>query len=172
MTIIKNDHVDFVMEQWHQERPDIDPSPMAVIGRLVRLSNFYSLALQRVFTEFGINIGEFDVLATLLRSGKPYQLTPKQLFRALMLTSGAMTNRIDRLENKKLVQRQADPNDRRGVLVSLTTKGLKLINKAIEQHVNKGMELLSALPNNEQKSLAASLKKLLLEHEINDDTRE
>jgi DNA-binding MarR family transcriptional regulator len=162
---MKDDHVDLVLKQWRNERPDFDTSPMAVMGRLVRLSNVFNTELQQVFSEFGLNIGEFDVLATLLRSGKPYTLSPNRLFRALMLSSGAMTNRVDKLESKMLVQRQSDPNDRRGVFVSLTPKGFELINKTVVEHVNKGNELLSPLSTSEQKSLAMLLKKILLEHE-------
>ncbi|WP_298770983.1 MarR family winged helix-turn-helix transcriptional regulator [uncultured Shewanella sp.] len=162
---MKTDHVDLILEQWRLERPDIDASPMAVMGRLARASNHFNSELQRVFAEFGLNSGEFDVLATLLRSGAPYTLTPNHLLQTLMLSSGAMTNRVDRLEAKKLVQRNADPNDRRGVLVSLTSLGMDLINSAIEQHVKKGEDLLSPLTKSEQGSLAILLKKLLITHE-------
>jgi DNA-binding MarR family transcriptional regulator len=161
---MKNDHVDHVLQQWSKERPDIDPSPMAVIGRLVRLSSIINNELQTVFTKYGLTIGEFDVLATLLRSGKPYALTPNRLFKALMLSSGAMTNRVDKLESKQLVKRQQDLNDRRSVIVSLTPKGLELINQAITDHVAKGHELLSCLSANEQENTARLLKKLLIEH--------
>lgn len=162
---MKTDHVDFVIQQWRDERPDIDPSPMAVIGRLVRLSSIINIELQQVFTTYNLNIGEFDVLATLRRSGKPYALTPNSLFKALMLTSGAMTNRVDRLESKKLVKRTPDPNDRRSIIVSLTPKGVALINEAISDHVNKGSKLLSCLSKNEQKTIAKLLRKLLLDHQ-------
>ena len=139
------DHVDLVIEQWHDERPDIDPSPMAVIGRLVRLNAIISNELQQVFSQYELNMGEFDVLATLLRSGKPYALMPNNLFKSLMLSSGAMTNRIDRLESKNLVVRRPDSIDRRSIIVSLTPEGLDLINIVISHHVNKGSELLNGL---------------------------
>lgn len=163
---MKTDHVDLVIKQWRDERPDIDPSPMAVIGRLVRLSAIINNELQQVFVKFDLNIGEFDVLATLLRSGKPYALTPNSLFKALMLSSGAMTNRVDRLELKKLVKRTPDPNDRRSIIVSLTPKGLELINKAISDHVHKGDELLTCFSKKEQETMAKLLRKLLLEHPL------
>jgi len=162
---MKKDHVDLVIRQWKIERPDIDPSPMSIMGRLVRLGNIFSTQTQQVFTKYGLHSGEFDVLATLLRSGKPYALTPNRLFRALMLSSGAMTNRIDKLEAQKLVSRAPDANDRRGVIVSLTPKGLDLINKAITDHVNKGRELLSCLSPTEQETMAKLFKKLLIEHQ-------
>ncbi len=161
------DHVDLVIEQWHDERPDIDPSPMAVIGRLVRLNAIISNELQQVFSQYELNMGEFDVLATLLRSGKPYALMPNNLFKSLMLSSGAMTNRIDRLESKNLVQRTPDSTDRRSIIVSLTPEGLDLINIMISHHVNKGSELLSGLSKDEQETIAGLLKKLLLQHSQN-----
>ena len=162
---MKKDHVDLVLQQWRAERPDIDPSPMAVMGRLVRLSNIFSGEAQLVFDKYGLHSGEFDVLATLLRSGPPYSLTPNRLFRSLMLSSGAMTNRIDKVESKKLVTRSPDPSDRRGVIVSLTPKGLELINQVIVDHVAKGEELLSCLTDNERETFAKLFKKLLIEHQ-------
>ncbi|MCF2907231.1 MarR family transcriptional regulator [Pseudoalteromonas sp. DL2-H2.2] len=158
----KEDLVDTVIAQWEKERPDIDPSPMAVMGRLVRTSAVFSKELHGVFSRFGLNGGEFDVLATLRRSGKPYTLTPNQLLQTLMLTSGSMTNRIDKLEAKDLVKRSPDPNDRRGVLVSLTEQGLQLIDEVICEHVAKGSDLLSPLEEAEQQQLANLLKKLLV----------
>lgn len=138
---------------------------MAILGRLVRTNGIISTQLQSVFSQFGLNSGEFDVLATLLRSGSPYQLTPNRLLQALMLSSGAMTNRVDKLESKGLVERLADPNDRRGVLVKLTDKGHSLISDAVLAHVNRGKATLGALNQQEQTQLAELLKKLLLEHE-------
>ncbi|MEI5639683.1 MULTISPECIES: MarR family winged helix-turn-helix transcriptional regulator [unclassified Pseudoalteromonas] len=158
----KNDLVDTVIAQWHQERPDLDPSPMAVMGRLVRTDALFSKELHKVFTQFGLNGGEFDVLATLRRSGKPYTLTPNQLLQSLMLTSGSMTNRIDKLENKGLVKRSPDPNDRRGVMVSLSAEGLELIDEVVAAHVQKGHELLSPFSDEEKDQLAQLLKKLLV----------
>jgi DNA-binding MarR family transcriptional regulator len=158
----KQDLVDTVLAQWHKERPDIDPAPMAVMGRLIRTDAIFSKELNTVFSRFGLNGGEFDVLATLRRSGKPYTLTPNQLLQTLMLTSGSMTNRIDKLENKGLVTRSPDPNDRRGVLVAITQQGLTLIDEVISEHVAKGEELLSPLAPEERTQLAALLKKLLV----------
>lgn len=161
----KNDHVDLVLQQWAREKPEMDASPMAILGRLVRTNNIISAELQRVFAQFSLNSGEFDVLATLLRSGAPYTLTPNRLLQALMLSSGAMTNRVDKLESKGLVERQADPNDRRGVLVKLTDAGHDLISDAVQSHVNRGEVLLDGLSKEEQDTLAQLLKKFLLEHE-------
>ena len=166
---MKNDHIDTILAQWRNERPDIDPSPMGVIGRMLRLDKIFITKIQKLHAEYGLNVGEFDLLATLLRSGPSYALTPKQLLATLMLTSGAMTNRIDRLETKKYIQRSADPDDRRGVLVSLTINGRKLIDAAISEHVNKEKQLLDALSKNEQKTLSLLLKKVLLKHETEQD---
>ncbi len=155
------DKVDLILSQWHSERPDIDPSPMAITGRLARVLGNINPKLQQVFGQYNLNPGEFDVLASLRRAGKPYTLTPNQLLDALMLTSGAMTNRIDRLEHKGLVVRSPDPNDRRGVYVSLTETGLDLIDKAVTDHTDNLHQLLSGLTASEQADLAGLLKKLL-----------
>ncbi|CCQ10702.1 Transcriptional regulator, MarR family [Pseudoalteromonas luteoviolacea B = ATCC 29581] len=158
----KTDLVDRVLAQWKREKPELDPWPMAIMGRLVRADAIFSKTLQGVFKQFGLNGGEFDVLATLRRSGQPYALTPNQLLQTLMLTSGSMTNRIDRLEEKSLVKRSPDPNDRRGVVVSLTQQGLKVIDEVIVEHVAKGNDLLAPLEYEEQQQLANLLKKLLV----------
>ncbi len=155
------DHVDVIIEQWNKERPDLDPSCMAVLGRLKRLDKVVTAKLEKLFSEFGLNFGEFDVLATLLRSGEPYTLTPNQLLKTVMLTSGAMTNRLDKLEGKNFIQRQPDPNDRRGVYISLTPYSLEIINQAVTKHVSNGDKILSSLSSQEQETLALLLKKLL-----------
>jgi DNA-binding MarR family transcriptional regulator len=159
---MQDDLVDGVILQWQRERPDLDPMPMAVMGRLVRSCALFDRELSPVFNEFGLNGGEFDVIATLRRAGKPYALTPNQLLQTLMLTSGSMTNRIDRLEAKQLVSRSPDPTDRRGVLVALTAKGLEVIEQALVHHLAKGEALLSGLSLQERQQLALLLKKLLL----------
>ena len=120
---MKQDHVDFIQAQWAQEKPDLDTSPMGVVGRISRISRHLDQLLQKNYAQFGLNGGEFDVLAALRRSGHPYQLTPTQLFNSLMLSSGAMTNRLDRLEDEGLIKRAPNPKDRRGILVTLTGQG-------------------------------------------------
>lgn len=159
---MNQDNVDFILKQWAQERPDLDPSPMGVVGRISRASRHIEQYLQQNFVRFGLNGGEFDVLATLRRSGPPYQLTPTALFSALMLSSGAMTNRLDRLEKAGYIERQPDPNDRRGTLVTLTTQGLELIDQAVAAHIAHEQQLLTPLTPEEQKMLAELLRKLLL----------
>lgn len=159
---MNNDHVDMILNQWHQAMPELDPSPMAVIGRMGRLDKLMTDELNQLFRQFGLNFGEFDVLATLRRSGEPYRLTPGQLLETLMLTSGAMTNRLDKLEQRQLIQRMPDPDDRRAVQVQLTEQGLELISKAVVAHVENEKRMLSALSADEQQQLAGLLKKLLL----------
>lgn len=156
------DQVDAILEQWFRERPDLDPSPMGVIGRISRASRYIDQFLQQNFAQFGLNGGEFDVLATLRRSGAPYQLTPTALFSSLMLSSGAMTNRLDRLENAGYIERQPHPNDRRGTLVTLTTQGLELIDSVVAAHIATEQKILTSLTPEEQQVLAGLLRKLLL----------
>lgn len=159
---MKADQVDFILEQWSRERPDLDPSPMGVIGRISRASRYIDQFLQENFARFGLNSGEFDVLATLRRAGEPYQLTPTALFSSLMLSSGAMTNRLDRLENAGYIERKPHPTDRRGILVTLTVKGLDVIDLAVVGHIAYEQQILSTLTTEEQKVIADLLRKLLL----------
>ena len=162
---MKPDHVDTILEQWQRERPDLDASPMGVIGRMARLAKHLDRSIQETVSEFDLNPGEFDVLATLRRSGHPYQLSPTDLFKALMISSGTITHRIDRLERAELVTRIPDPSDRRGTLIALTDKGLSLIEQAVEAHVDNAHHMLSTLEESELKSLALLLRKLVLSFE-------
>jgi len=148
--------------QWQRERPDLDVSPMAVIGRLNEVSSLISRErLAPLFARFGLQAGEFDVLATLRRSGSPFALTPTALYEAAMVTSGAMTNRLDRLEKAGLIRRMPHPQDRRGLLVQLTDEGLGLIDRAVEAHVENEHAILAALNPKERKMLAGLLEKLI-----------
>jgi DNA-binding MarR family transcriptional regulator len=158
----RRDAVDDIIDQWRRERPDLEVSPMGVIGRLGRLNAIGERRIAAGFAAHGLNLGEFDVLATLRRAGAPYRLTPTQLTRTLMLSSGAMTNRIDRLEESGLVERRDDPDDRRGILVGLTRAGRERIDAAVTDHVANEAGLLSALTKSEQLELSALLRKLLL----------
>lgn len=157
----KPDHIDFVVNQWREERPALQPMPMAVIGRLKRLTAHLRQQIESKHKEFGLAWGEFDVLATLLRSGAPYCLTPTLLFRSAMLSSGAMTNRLNKLEKQGLVERLPDPDDRRSLLVRLTDDGYRLISQAITEHVDTEAQLLAALSEDEQQQLNSLLKKWL-----------
>ena len=150
------------IEQWRRERPDLDVSPMGVIGRLNEASSLIARdRLAPVFARFGLQSGEFDVLATLRRSGAPYALTPTELYEATMVTSGAMTARLDRLEKAGLVQRAPHPSDRRGVVVQLTANGLALVDEALGAHVANEHEILAGLTREERESLAKLLEKLI-----------
>lgn len=150
------------IEQWRKERPDLDVSPMGVIGRLNEASSLIARdRLAPVFARFGLQHGEFDVLATLRRSGKPYALTPTDLYEATMVTSGAMTARLDRLEKAGLIRRAPHPSDRRGVVVQLTEKGLALVDEALAAHVANEHEILAGLTREERETLAKLLEKLI-----------
>ena len=159
------DSVDAILAQWQRERPDLDVSPMGIIGRMGRLAKHLERSIQETVSDFGLNGGEFDVLATLRRSGGPYQLSPTELFNALMVSSGTMTHRIDRLEQADLVKRMDDPSDRRGTLIQLTSKGFNTIEKAVEAHVANGHRLLLVLDEAEREVLAQLLSKLLISFE-------
>lgn len=150
------------IEQWKRERPDLDVSPMAVLGRLNEASSLIARErLAPLFARFGLQSGEFDVLATLRRSGQPYALTPTELYEATMVTSGAMTNRLDRLEKAGLILRGPHPSDRRGIVVQLTGKGLALIDEAVAAHVANEHEILAGLSGPERETLAHLLGKLI-----------
>ena len=155
------DAIDRIIDQWRQERPDLDYSPVEVIGRISRLSQILERGLDETFATFGLNRSGFDVLATLRRSGPPYRLTPTMLFRELLRSSGTMTNRIDRLEQAGLVRRIPDPDDRRGVLVELTPEGLDLLDRVADEHLSNERRLLAGLSSHDQRELAALLRKLL-----------
>ncbi|MDX8523040.1 MarR family transcriptional regulator [Mesorhizobium sp. MSK_1335] len=150
------------IRQWQRERPDLDVSPMGVIGRLNEASSLIARdRLAPVFARFGLQSGEFDVLATLRRSGKPYALTPTELYEATMVTSGAMTARLDRLEKAGLTQRAPHPSDRRGVVVQLTATGRELIDEALTAHVANEHEILVGLTRDDRETLARLLEKLI-----------
>ncbi|WP_055480525.1 MarR family winged helix-turn-helix transcriptional regulator [Sphaerimonospora mesophila] len=155
------DAVDVVLAQWRRERPDLDAWPMGVIGRISRLSRLLDRELKDFFADHGLERWEFDVLATLRRSGPPYELTAGALNRAAMVTSGAITNRIDRMAAKGLVQRIPDEEDRRSVRVRLTEPGLAKIEELVDLHVANEVRLLAALAPEQRDQLADTLRTLL-----------
>jgi DNA-binding MarR family transcriptional regulator len=155
------DAVDLLLDQWGRERPDVDAWPMGIVGRISRLSRLFDLRLKEFFAEHGLERWEFDVLATLRRSGPPYELTAGALNRAAMITSGAITNRIDRMAARGLVERVPDPEDRRSIRVRLTDKGWKTIEDLIGPHTEHEALLLAALDPGDRDRLAASLRGLL-----------
>lgn len=152
------DSVDRVLEQWRVERPDLDPTPMGVVGRVQRASRQLDRALSAHFADRGLQPWEFDVLATLRRSGP---LTPGGLVESSMVTSGAMTNRLDRLAARDLVTRETDPANRRSVVVSLTDRGRELVDGLLADHIRNEERLLAPLSAREQTQLADLLRKLL-----------
>ena len=151
-----------LLEQWHRERPDLDSSPIGVIGRISRLSREIERRLEPVYADHGLEPGWYDVLATLRRSGPPYRLRPTDFANALMLTSSGATKRLDRLEEAKLIARERDPADRRGILIALTESGRALVDSTVEHHLDNERRILGALSAVEQRQLADLLRKLQL----------
>lgn len=159
----QRDHVDTILEQWTRERPELDSLPMGVVGRTLRLAKVFEREILRTIARYDLTFGEFDVLAVLLRSGPPHALTPTRLLDSLMLSSGALTNRLDRLESAGLIARAPDPTDRRGVVVSLTDAGAARIGEAITAHVaNEHSMLDDCLSVREQESLTRIMRKVLV----------
>ncbi|HYF51502.1 MAG TPA: MarR family transcriptional regulator [Planctomycetota bacterium] len=156
------DHVDKIIAQWRKERPDLDPSPMAVFARVFHLSRMLEQRLEKVFRKHGLSNWAFDVLVALRRAGPPYRQSPTELFSSLLLSSGAMTNRIDRLEQSGLVKRVPDPHDRRSVLVQLTPKGVKLIDAVMPEHLANESAILRKLSTAERKQLTDLLRQLIV----------
>ncbi len=156
------DHIDEILQQWERERPHLDVSGMAIIGRISRLEKLIGSQLNAVFAQHGLESWEFDVLATLLRNGAPHQLTPGQLLDSMMITSGAMTNRIDRLEHRGLVKRTKSPTDRRLVLVQLTKKGLEVVESTLKDHAANEQAIVATLPADQREQLVSLLRGLHL----------
>ncbi|MGY4027006.1 MarR family winged helix-turn-helix transcriptional regulator [Aeromonas rivuli] len=157
------DHVDQLLAQWARQRPDLDCSPMGVLGRVARMAAIAGREVSDELKECGLLGSDFDILATLRRAGE--SLTPTALYQSAMLSSGAMTARLDKLEQRGLIERQAAPDDRRSLLVNLTEAGLALVDQAVERHVANERRLLAPLNQEEQAQLAALLKRWLLENE-------
>lgn len=157
-----SDRVDEIIAQWARERPDLPAAPMELVGRIGRAERALAPLITESHRRFGLNREGFDVLATLRRAGAPYRLSPTELYHWLMLSSGAMTNRIDRLEADGFVERTPDPQDRRGILVGLTTKGKRLIDDAMTDHVSNEERLLAHLSEADVNALNKILRKLLL----------
>ena len=156
------DEVDRLVVAWRRERPDLDVRPLEVLSRVTRLARYLDRARRTAFAEHGLEPWEFDVLSALRRAGDPYQLSPGQLLTQTLVTSGTMTNRIDRLAARELVVRGPDPADRRGVLVRLTASGRELADAALAGLLKNERELLAALPPERLDSLADLLRTLTL----------
>jgi DNA-binding MarR family transcriptional regulator len=160
--VAARDGVDLILEQWRRERPDLDHSPVGVIGRVSRLARELEQRLEPVYREHGLEPGWHDVLATLRRSGPPFRLRPTDLTNASMLTSSGTTKRLDRLEQAGLIERSPDPEDRRGTLITLTDAGRELIDTLTAAHLANERRILAALSADEQRRLADLLRKLQL----------
>ena len=152
------DEVDGLVEAWARERSDLDLGPVEVFSRISRLSRHLDLARRDAFTAHGIESWEFDVLAALRRAGSPYELSPGRLLRETLVSSGTMTNRIDRLESRGFVKRHRSPDDRRGVLVELTDEGLARVDAAMSDLLDIEAKVLTALSPAERPQLAALLR--------------
>lgn len=150
--------MDRLIEAWQRERPDLDVSPMEILSRVTRLARHLDLARRRAFAEHRLEPWEFDVLTALRRSGPPYSLSPGRLLRETMVTSGTMTNRVDRLAEKGLVVRLPDPADRRGVLVRLTDAGRMRVDSALDALLSQERLLLGGLTAADRARLATLLR--------------
>jgi DNA-binding MarR family transcriptional regulator len=156
------DEVDRIVLAWQRERPDLDVRPLTVLSRVSRLARHLDLARRSAFARHDLETWEFDVLSALRRAGAPYRLSPGALLTQTLVTSGTMTNRIDRLVSRGLVRREADPDDGRSIQVSLTHDGRMRVDAAITRLVDAEAELLAALTRGDREKLAALLRKLSL----------
>jgi DNA-binding MarR family transcriptional regulator len=156
-----SDEVDEIVARWQAERPDLDVAPLHVLSRISRLARHLDRARRAAFAAHGLETWEFDVLSALRRQGPPYQLSPGSLLRATLVTSGTMTNRIDRLAEAGLVSRHRDPRDKRGVVVQLTDRGRGTVDAAMSDLLRRERELLTGLGPDQQQDLAGLLRVLL-----------
>jgi len=154
------DEVDRLVDGWRRERPDADVTPLQVLSRVTRLAHSLDRARRAAFAAHRLDIWEFDVLSALRRAGRPYELSPGSLVRETMVTSGTMTNRVDRLVARRLVARRPDPGDRRGVLVRLTDAGREAVDSALDALLASERDLLAGLDEHDQQRLAALLREL------------
>ena len=159
--MVSVDHMDGIAAAWRRERPDVDVAPLVLLGRLLRAAALADARLAEGLAGHDLQPGWFDLLAALRRAGEPFELNPTQLMPATMLSSGGMTKRLDRMAEAGLVERRADPSDRRGTLVRLTAHGRKTIDEALVVHVENEERLLAGLTEAERKRLDALLRKLL-----------
>lgn len=162
MMVSEQDEVDRIVGAWGSERPDLDFSPMAVLSRVDRLAHHLERARREAFRRTDIEPWEWDVLSALRRAGDPYRLSPKQLLQQTLVSSGTMTNRIDRLKQRGLVERATDPSDRRGALVTLTHAGRTRVDAAITRLIDAESELLGGMTSPDQKRLSTLLRHLLV----------
>jgi len=157
-----HDHIDRLRAQWAAELPDLDTSPMAVLGRIYRISNLVRPGIEATFAAHGLDRGEFDVISTLRRSGPPYRLTPTELYTLLMISSGGLTHRLGRLERAGLVERLPSPSDGRSLIVALTEKGRKLAEAAFREDMASEAEVIAGMAPERRAALADLLRELHL----------
>ncbi len=155
------DRIDALVAQWADQRPDLDTEVMAVVGRLLAVSDRIGRRLDASAAQYGLDRGQGDVIFTLRRAGPPYRLSPSRLASSLLVTSGTMTNRLDRLEQRGLIQRVANPTDRRGTDVQLTDEGVRLADEAVARHVASEEQMLEPLSAREREQLVRITRKLL-----------
>jgi DNA-binding MarR family transcriptional regulator len=160
---MKKDSFDTIRDQWGQERPDLDTSGLEVLWRISYIHKHLRRTASRSLSRIGLANWAFDVLASLRRQGSPYQMSPSELCESAMLSSGAMTNRLDRLEERGLVERHPDPSDRRSLTVQLTDRGKELVDRALEIRFEHANKTLSALSEEEWRQLINLLRKLIAE---------
>ncbi|WP_426228257.1 MarR family winged helix-turn-helix transcriptional regulator [Pararhizobium sp. DWP3-4] len=167
------DHVDRLRGQWQRELPDLDTQPMAILGRAYRLANLVRPSIEATFASFGLDRGEFDVISTLRRSGPPYRLTPTELYTSLMISSGGLTHRLDRLKTSGLILRERSQADGRSMVVGLTEEGIRLAEAAFRVDMASEASFMADLSAQERTDLAALLRKLLVsvERRTEGDTR-
>jgi DNA-binding MarR family transcriptional regulator len=162
---MERDSVDRIVQAWRRRDPQLDSSSLEVTGRLVLCASYYERAVIAVLQPFGLSIADFDVLNTLRRVGDQHGSKPTDLARSSLITTGAMTSRLDRLERSGLIRRLPDPADRRGVLVRLTSQGSKVARQALQELIAANQVFLEPLSGQQRESLASVLKLLLLQHE-------
>jgi DNA-binding MarR family transcriptional regulator len=159
---MNKDRIDIILEEWQQELPQLDTSAVSIIGRVLRIARLLEKHRESILVEYGLNVWSFDVLATLRRQGHPFRLKPTELYSLLMLSSGAMTNRIDRLEQDGIVIRVRDSEDRRSVMVQLTPKGIQLADIVMPILFEKEKQMLSQFTADEVQLSIPMLRKLLM----------
>lgn len=165
---MKRDAVDVMIEQWSKSQPDLDATPLEVVGRVLRSAQLLDRAIVDALRPLELSYGDFDVLNTLRRRNDPHGTNPGELARSALITTGAMTSRLDRLEQRGLIARQADPNDRRGVLIRLTVTGRRFAERAVRAVLAADEAFLAPLSGRQRETLAAALRALLLANEVQD----
>lgn len=158
----KNDLIDSLILEWKQERPELDTSAMKIVGRILKLSKILERSASIALEDYNIHYTDLDVLATIRRSGEPYELTPTQLMKSVLISSGAMTALLNRLTKLELIYRSQDPRDRRVKLVGLTENGIKVIDKAIEVRFIEATDSVNIFDKKEKEDISTLLRKLLI----------